>query len=77
MDRASASEAGNVGSTPAERILKIPVINGVFCLVRGTGKLLCLCWEEKTRAMFLRGISNKQGKKIIYETPRAYARGLL
>ena len=34
MDRASASEAGNVGSTPAERKLKSPALCGVFYLSR-------------------------------------------
>ena len=34
MDRASASEAGNVGSTPAERKFENPALCGVFNLHR-------------------------------------------
>ncbi len=34
MDRASASEAGNVGSTPAERKFKTPAWCGVFNFMR-------------------------------------------
>ena len=34
MDRASASEAGNVGSTPAERKFENPALCGVFNLGR-------------------------------------------
>ena len=40
MDRASASEAGNVGSTPAERKNK-NTRESVFFYAQGAGKLLC------------------------------------
>ena len=40
MDRASASEAGNVGSTPAGRKFKTPLGAG-FLFGAGAGKLLC------------------------------------
>lgn len=53
MDRASASEAGNVGSTPAGRKFKKPRYYGAFLLRPGAGKLLCLRREAKTGAMFL------------------------
>ena len=53
MDRASASEAGNVGSTPAERKYKNLTLCEVFIFMLGASKLLCLRREAKAGAMFL------------------------
>lgn len=61
MDRASASEAGNVGSTPAGRKFKTPPCVG-FLFETGAGKLLCPRREEKAGAMFLFERGSAKGK---------------
>lgn len=53
MDRASASEAGNMGSTPVGRRFIKPRIAVVFKCKTEAGKLLCLRREEKAGALFL------------------------
>ena len=47
MDRASASEAGNVGSTPAERKFKNPAWCGVFDLCSSRQTALPACGSRK------------------------------
>ena len=54
MDRASASEAGNVGSTPAERkYIKSPALQRGFYILLGAHQLLGVRRESKAGAMFL------------------------
>lgn len=56
MDRASASEAGNVGSTPAGRIYKVSYF------ARRADKLLCLRREAKVTVMFLFEATGRKAK---------------
>ncbi len=51
MDRASASEAGNVGSTPAERKFNSPALCGAIKFMLGAGQLLGPRRESKAGAL--------------------------
>ena len=53
MDRASASEAGNVGSTPAERKFKNPAFAGVLNLCRSRQTALPASGGESRSDIFV------------------------
>ena len=73
MDRASASEAGNMGSTPVGRKLKNSAQAEFFKFMHEVSKLLCLRRETKAGAMFLFEVRKRRKAKTARSGPKAFS----
>ena len=73
MDRASASEAGNMGSTPVGRKFKNSAQAEFFKFMHEVSKLLCLRRETKAGAMFLFEVRKRRKAKTARPGPKAFS----